>query len=166
MKLDHPAGWQEVPLQGAGAGPDGNSLATRIVQLVILENHQNGKDTHIRGLKIYAKDDDAIMADDGRVNTEESSIAAAALCSLSRDDPPRTQVSQLRRDESYALGTGSVYPPREIIGYLREGNTEEQDYVNWASELRARVQQEIDDRNLGEVGRGSLPDFMREPELR
>lgn len=28
-----------------------------LVQLKVVENHQNGKDTHVRGLKIYAKDD-------------------------------------------------------------------------------------------------------------
>jgi anaphase-promoting complex subunit 10 len=27
------------------------------VQVKVVENHQNGKDTHIRGLKIYAKDE-------------------------------------------------------------------------------------------------------------
>jgi anaphase-promoting complex subunit 10 len=27
------------------------------VQVRVMENHQNGKDTHVRGLKIYAKDE-------------------------------------------------------------------------------------------------------------
>jgi len=27
------------------------------VQVKVLENHQNGKDTHIRGLKIYSRDE-------------------------------------------------------------------------------------------------------------
>ena len=57
MFLERPEGWQDVPLAGAGAGPDENSLACWIFQLVILENHQNGKDTHIRGLKVYALDE-------------------------------------------------------------------------------------------------------------
>jgi anaphase-promoting complex subunit 10 len=32
-------------------------LRAFLVQIKVLENHQNGKDTHIRGLKIYAKDE-------------------------------------------------------------------------------------------------------------
>jgi len=28
-----------------------------LVQVKIVENHQNGKDTHVRGLKVYARDD-------------------------------------------------------------------------------------------------------------
>ena len=28
-----------------------------LVQVRVVENHQNGKDTHVRGLKIYAKDE-------------------------------------------------------------------------------------------------------------
>jgi anaphase-promoting complex subunit 10 len=31
-----------------------------MVQLHIKENHQNGKDTHIRGIKIYALDDQSL----------------------------------------------------------------------------------------------------------
>lgn len=27
------------------------------MQLRVVENHQNGKDTHVRGLKIYARDE-------------------------------------------------------------------------------------------------------------
>ncbi len=30
-----------------------------LVQVKIVENHQNGKDTHVRGLRIYARDDKA-----------------------------------------------------------------------------------------------------------
>lgn len=40
-----------------GGGPDGHSLSCWIVQMHIKENHQNGKDTHIRGIKIYALDE-------------------------------------------------------------------------------------------------------------
>ena len=28
-----------------------------MVQVRVVENHQNGKDTHVRGLKIYARDE-------------------------------------------------------------------------------------------------------------
>lgn len=30
------------------------------MQVKVVENHQNGKDTHVRGLKIYARDEKAI----------------------------------------------------------------------------------------------------------
>ncbi|CAN8104593.1 unnamed protein product [Discula destructiva] len=55
--LSNPAGWIDVPLIGAGGGEDGNSLLAYVVQAQIMENHQNGKDTHIRGVKIYGFDD-------------------------------------------------------------------------------------------------------------
>lgn len=59
MPLANPVGWQDVPLADCGGGPDGHSLSCWIVQVHIKENHQNGKDTHIRGIKIYALDENA-----------------------------------------------------------------------------------------------------------
>lgn len=59
MPLVNPVGWQDVPLADCGGGPDGHSLSCWIVQVHIKENHQNGKDTHIRGIKIYARDENA-----------------------------------------------------------------------------------------------------------
>ncbi|KAG5970752.1 hypothetical protein E4U55_001458 [Claviceps digitariae] len=58
MVLDSPAGWQQVPIAGTGGEPDGNTLVSYVLQMQILENHQNGKDTHLRGIKIYAFDSD------------------------------------------------------------------------------------------------------------
>lgn len=55
--LVNPAGWTDVPITGAGGGEDGNSLMAWVLQMQIVENHQNGKDTHIRGVKIYGFDD-------------------------------------------------------------------------------------------------------------
>jgi anaphase-promoting complex subunit 10 len=59
MELTAPVGWQQVPVAGAGGGPDGNTLVSYVFQMQILENHQNGKDTHLRGIKIYAFDTEA-----------------------------------------------------------------------------------------------------------
>ncbi|KAI6780274.1 anaphase-promoting complex subunit 10, partial [Emericellopsis cladophorae] len=56
LNLESPVGWQQVPLAGAGGGADGNTLVSYVLQMQILENHQNGKDTHLRALKIYAFD--------------------------------------------------------------------------------------------------------------
>lgn len=55
--LLNPRDWIDVPLTGTGGGEDGNSLVAWVVQMVILENHQNGKDTHIRGVRVYGFDD-------------------------------------------------------------------------------------------------------------
>ncbi|KAL2265119.1 hypothetical protein VTJ83DRAFT_6219 [Remersonia thermophila] len=60
LPLANPVGWQDVPIEGSGGGADGNSLCCWIVQMHIKENHQNGKDTHIRGVKIYALDDQSL----------------------------------------------------------------------------------------------------------
>jgi len=59
LEFVQPKGWINVPLQGVGGGTDGNTLRAFLVQVKVVENHQNGKDTHLRGLKIYAKDDKA-----------------------------------------------------------------------------------------------------------
>lgn len=59
LSLENPQGWQQVPIAGAGGEPDGNTLVSYVLQMQILENHQNGKDTHLRGIKIYAFDPDS-----------------------------------------------------------------------------------------------------------
>ncbi|SPO03839.1 uncharacterized protein DNG_06522 [Cephalotrichum gorgonifer] len=56
MDLVSPKGWQKVPLEGVGGGPDGNTLFCWVLQVSVMENHQNGKDTHLRGIKIFAVD--------------------------------------------------------------------------------------------------------------
>ncbi|KAF5676311.1 anaphase-promoting complex subunit 10 [Fusarium heterosporum] len=61
MALENPSGWQQVPIAGAGGDPDGNTLVAWVVQMQILENHQNGKDTHLRGIKIYSFDNDSAL---------------------------------------------------------------------------------------------------------
>lgn len=63
MELAMPKGWIDVPIAGAGGGADGNSLCCWFVRVIILENHQNGKDTHLRGIKVYALDDNADTAE-------------------------------------------------------------------------------------------------------
>ncbi|KAK0614884.1 anaphase-promoting complex, subunit 10-domain-containing protein [Bombardia bombarda] len=57
LPLVNPVGWQDVPIADCGGGPDGHSLCCYIVQVHIKENHQNGKDTHIRAIKIFALDE-------------------------------------------------------------------------------------------------------------
>lgn len=57
LEFTQPKGWINVPLDGVGGGPDGNTLRAFLVQVKVVENHQNGKDTHVRGLRIYARDE-------------------------------------------------------------------------------------------------------------
>ncbi|KAE8446245.1 hypothetical protein EG329_012331 [Mollisiaceae sp. DMI_Dod_QoI] len=59
LSFEQPKGWIDVNLDHVGGGEDGKTLRVFLVQVRIVENHQNGKDTHVRGLKIYAKDDKA-----------------------------------------------------------------------------------------------------------
>ncbi|KAG8163095.1 hypothetical protein KVR01_007573 [Diaporthe batatas] len=55
--LTSPVGWQDVSITGCGGGDDSNSLCCFVVQMHVMENHQNGKDTHIRAVKAYGFDD-------------------------------------------------------------------------------------------------------------
>jgi anaphase-promoting complex subunit 10 len=36
----------------------GNVLKAMVIQMRVTENHQNGKDTHVRGFQVFARDDD------------------------------------------------------------------------------------------------------------
>lgn len=62
MRFDQPRGWIDVDWEGVGeAGEDDDVsdlpvLRCMLLQVRICENHQNGKDTHLRGLQIFAKD--------------------------------------------------------------------------------------------------------------
>lgn len=38
---------------------DGNVLKCMVIQVRICENHQNGKDTHVRGFQVFARDENA-----------------------------------------------------------------------------------------------------------
>ncbi len=57
LEFTQPKGWIDVPLDHVGGGEDGKTLRAFLVQVKIMENHQNGKDTHVRGLKVYARDE-------------------------------------------------------------------------------------------------------------
>lgn len=57
LEFAQPKGWIDVSLDNVGGGDDGKTLRAFLVQVRVMENHQNGKDTHVRGLKIYARDE-------------------------------------------------------------------------------------------------------------
>lgn len=47
--MEEPSGWFDVPLETASGKP----LRTNLVQVAILENHQSGRDTHVRQIQIF-----------------------------------------------------------------------------------------------------------------
>ncbi|KAK7203806.1 anaphase-promoting complex subunit 10 [Myxozyma melibiosi] len=64
LGLEEPVGWINISL--AHAGKDGY-LKAFLVRLSVLQNHQTGKDTHIRGIQILSPDRQVsdILDDDG-----------------------------------------------------------------------------------------------------
>lgn len=68
LNFAQPKGWIDVNLEGVGGGDDGKTLKAFLVQVKVMENHQNGKDTHVRGLKIYARDEKANRSGMGILN--------------------------------------------------------------------------------------------------
>jgi len=122
MPLTNPVGWQDVDLSDVGGGEDGQSLCCYIVQMQVKENHQNGKDTHIRGIKLYAIDENA------NANNEDATLS---------------NLSDLI-DRGFALGRDDL----------------DEDESDLRSLLRLP--------RVGGVGIGgaSIPDFMRDPEIR
>lgn len=94
MTMNSPVGWQQVPIAGTGGGPDGNTLVSYVFQMQILENHQNGKDTHLRGIKIYAFDADSARPRPSAADppiTRSASQASARVETL--DDIAMTMLS-------------------------------------------------------------------------
>jgi anaphase-promoting complex subunit 10 len=71
-KGEGPRGWVEIGLDGCGC--EGESvLRCMCVQVRVLENHQNGKDTHIRGVQIFARDERVRRGEgDGEEEGEEA----------------------------------------------------------------------------------------------
>ncbi|KAI9802070.1 MAG: anaphase promoting complex subunit doc1 [Piccolia ochrophora] len=55
LAFEQPKGWIDVDLSGVGGGNAGDTLRAHLLQVRVAENHQNGKDTHVRGLQVFAK---------------------------------------------------------------------------------------------------------------
>ena len=60
-----PRGWVDVGLQGVGI-EGGDVMRAMVVQVRVCENHQNGKDTHIRGVQVFARDERGGFGAEGR----------------------------------------------------------------------------------------------------
>ena len=52
QELNEPSGWVTILPQRGTEGNEG-VLRTHFIQVAILANHQNGRDTHIRQIKVY-----------------------------------------------------------------------------------------------------------------
>lgn len=133
VTLNNPSGWQDVPLAHCGGGADGNALCCWIVQMHVKENHQNGKDTHIRGVKVFALDESAA---DGAVDN-----AVAEMASNIDDGTDTGRARQPSDDLDTTFGR-----VLDAIGGGARPNG------NW--------------HRPGEGGFSTVPDFMRDPEIR
>ena len=62
MELNEPSGWVVVPLHDPTSSSDRNERPVRafMIQIAILSNHQNGRDTHMRHIKIHAPVQDSL----------------------------------------------------------------------------------------------------------
>lgn len=136
MNMDSPVGWQQVPIAGAGGEPDGNTLVSYVLQMQILENHQNGKDTHLRGIKIYAFDADTAHGASAAGGVDARAGAPLDGSGIGDD------YDDLVAAASGEMGFGSGDKLGDIARALAAARLES-----------------------GEGG-FSIPDFMREPEIR
>ena len=53
LDLAEPTGWIYVRLKRPGDGDDGGGMRAYLVQLLVQTNHQNGRDTHVRQIKVF-----------------------------------------------------------------------------------------------------------------
>lgn len=53
VELDEPYGWVNIELK-----VDDQCIKTFMIQLAVLGNHQNGRDTHIRQIKVFAPNEE------------------------------------------------------------------------------------------------------------
>ncbi|KAI1471720.1 APC10-domain-containing protein [Daldinia caldariorum] len=130
MEFNQPKGWADVPIEGAGGGHDGNSLCCWFVRVIVLENHQNGKDTHIRGVEVYALDDSADTAENNPVEDMVEAIDdyRDRMAAMNIHDHDEEAISKLAADKRERKAKSRKYTPGD--------------------------------------GGLSIPDFMREPEIR
>lgn len=111
LALTTPVGWQEIDLSRVGGGADGQSLCCWIVQVKVKENHQNGKDTHIRGIKLYAIDENAPPADN---TLDELARIKTRTLQLQHNFPGG--VDPMMEKEDYLFERLITQPPDKLPG--------------------------------------------------
>jgi anaphase-promoting complex subunit 10 len=106
MSFEQPTGWIDVDFSGVGpieATPDqeGESLKdidwskrpvlrAFLVQVRILENHQNGKDTHLRAVQLFARDETQHIRQSERLSDHTVAglpVRAAAMTGKRQSQP-------------------------------------------------------------------------------
>lgn len=50
MDLHEPSGWVEIPIMDMYDRP----IRTFMIQIAVISNHQNGRDTHMRQIKVHS----------------------------------------------------------------------------------------------------------------
>lgn len=59
-EVQEPQGWIVIPLFQEVSGQQVPYVSGRVLQICILSNHQNGRDTHVRQVKIFGPREDVI----------------------------------------------------------------------------------------------------------
>ncbi|KAK3396933.1 putative DOC1 protein [Sordaria brevicollis] len=153
VKLTNPVGWQDVPIANCGGAPDGHSLSCWIVQAHIKENHQNGKDTHIRGIKIFAIDENTVLG--GAMMAEEGDAIHEMA---GRIDEAAAAAEQMVAVEANNAGDED-YDEASLLELLQHIDREAGSAENAGSRNESRYRP-------GEGGFSDFPDFMRDPVIR
>ncbi|KAI9353691.1 anaphase-promoting complex, subunit 10/DOC domain-containing protein [Obelidium mucronatum] len=60
LELEEPSGWINVDLRDETTG---HPLHAHLVQIAVLSNHQNGKDTHMRQVQLFAPVKNSVLED-------------------------------------------------------------------------------------------------------
>jgi anaphase-promoting complex subunit 10 len=76
---------------------DGNVLKAMVIQVRICENHQNGKDTHVRGFQVFAYDEDRRRV--------AAAAAAAAAAAGQQGQTPQGKRKSVRKNSHGELDT-------------------------------------------------------------
>lgn len=50
VDLNEPSGWVKIPIKDIHDKP----IRTYMIQIAVMSNHQNGRDTHMRQIKVYS----------------------------------------------------------------------------------------------------------------
>lgn len=54
VDLEEPSGWIQIPLSPEDTDTQSSSpIRAFMLQVAILSNHQNGRDTHVRAIKVF-----------------------------------------------------------------------------------------------------------------
>ncbi|CAD7700693.1 unnamed protein product [Ostreobium quekettii] len=75
IDLEEPQGWVNIPLSMEETG---DCLKALLLQIAVLSNHQNGRDTHIRQIKVYGPRVDPIKALGFPINFTSKEIMSVA----------------------------------------------------------------------------------------